>query len=193
MSVAGNDLNAAGSQPKSQGGQKHMSNSIKAKSTDPEPFLKFIYETFPPIDEVLMSGGMLAAMQVSFTADAAAAEDFWKAINWGGGRYMRLEGHPAKVLSDWLIHQDATRKRRQEKLERQVLEERERLEDLKDDLREWLEISAEIDDLESKALFERLVTGFVEDYKAGLIAWDAFRNGRTITVGDLSTALVEGV
>jgi hypothetical protein len=92
-----------GSQPKSQGGRKHMSNSINVKMTDPEPFLKFLRETTKSYDELLTSGGILAAMQVSFAVDAGAAKDLWKAAGNGGGRYAAQEGHPAKALFDWLV------------------------------------------------------------------------------------------
>jgi hypothetical protein len=166
--------------------------SINAKPIDPEPFLKFMRETTKPYKELWTSGGMLAAMQVSFTADAVAAKDFWRAVDRGGGRYDCQEGHPAKVLFDWLVDQGVRRKARQKKLEqnRQELEEQEQLER---DFDKASEIASLISDLEIEMVRESYEALIVEDYTACLIAWDAFRNGRTITVGDLSTALVEGV
>jgi hypothetical protein len=168
-----------------------MSNGINAKVTDPGPFLNFLRETTKPYEEVLTSGGILAAMQVSFAVDTGAAEDFWKAVANGGGRYAAQKRHPTKVLFDWLVVQGVRRRAWQEKLEqtRQELEEEERLERAPD---KAFEISIAISDLKFDMLCESRKALIVEDYKAGLIAWDAFRNGRMITVGDLSTALVEG-
>jgi hypothetical protein len=47
------------------------------------------------------------------------------------------------------------------------------------------EIRDAISDLESEILGESRKALIVEDYNAGLIAWDAFRNGRMIAAGDL--------
>jgi hypothetical protein len=93
-----------------------MKNGLNAKTTDPEPFLKFLRE---PYDEVLTSGGILAAMQVSFAVDAGAAKDFWKAVDRGGGRHAGQAGHPVTVLFDWLVEQSVRRKVRQEKQEQE--------------------------------------------------------------------------
>jgi hypothetical protein len=93
------------------------------------------------------------------------------------------------VLFDSLVEQCVKRKGRQERQEqkRQELEER-----LEHGFDKASEIASLISDLEIDMVCESRKASIVEDYKAGLIAWDTFRKGRVITVGDLSTALVEG-